>query len=397
MPGTKKSRQDKLHHGVAGERDRLKSILDGMDDGIYIVGRDYKIRFMNRALRSDVGEGEGQFCYDFFNHDRSSCEECQHGMSSFGPLTRREWFLPKTQRFYDVLISPIHEPGGKISRLHILRDITERKQLESALQEYSRTLETKVAEQSERLLRQERLALLGEIWAGLAHEIRTPLGAIMTAIKLLEKSCPSEEEQKALFALLKNETHRLQRKLSEFLRYAKPRPPQLSDVGIRALLEELRTLLTMDRQLVGEVAVELVVDPDLAVWPLDHDQTKESLLNICLNALQALDGKGMLTLEAKASGDALQLFVRDNGPGIPADEIPHIFKPFHTNRPGGTGLGLAISRQLIESQGGRISVTSIPRLNTTFKISIPHPKSSHRAAQYILPPGSSGPISGPAQ
>jgi two-component system, NtrC family, sensor histidine kinase HydH len=113
--------------------------------------------------------------------------------------------LPKTQRFYDVIISPIHEPGGKISRLHILRDITERKQLESALQEYSRTLETKVAEQSERLLRQERLAVLGEIWAGLAHEIRTPLGAIMTAIKLLEKSCPSEGTKGAICALEKRD------------------------------------------------------------------------------------------------------------------------------------------------------------------------------------------------
>jgi two-component system, NtrC family, sensor histidine kinase HydH len=396
MPSTKKSKQNKVHHGVAGERDRLKSILDSMDDGIYIVGRDYKIRFMNRALRSDVGEGEGQYCYDFFNHDRSSCEECQHGMSSFGPLTRREWFLPRTQRFYDVLISPIHEPGGKISRLHILRDITERKRLENALQEYSKTLETKVAEQSDRLLRQERLAILGEIWAGLAHEIRTPLGAIMTAIKLLEKSCPSEEEQRALFALLRSETNRLQRKLSEFLRYAKPRSPQTTEVGISALLEELRTLLTMERQLIGKVTMEVVMDPDLTVWPLDHDQTKESLLNICLNALQALDGKGMLTLEAKARGDTLELFVRDNGPGIPVDELPHIFKPFHTTKPGGTGLGLAISRQLIESQGGRISVTSIPRLNTTFKISIPHPKSSYPAAQ-DTPPGSSGPFLSPAQ
>jgi two-component system, NtrC family, sensor histidine kinase HydH len=375
MPKTTKIRQNRLQQGVAGERDRLKAILDSMDDGIYVVGKDYHIRFMNRALRNDVGEGEGQHCYDFFEHDRSSCEECQHGMSSFGPLIRREWFLPKTQRFYDVLISPIHEPGGKISRLHILRDITERKKLESALQEYSKTLETKVAEQSERLLRQERLVLLGEIWAGLAHEIRTPLGAIMTGIKLLEKSCPSEEQQKVLFTLLKSETNRLQRKLSEFLRYAKPRSPQMAEAGVRELLEDLRTLLTTDRQLVGNVTIELNMDPDLTVWPLDHDQTKESLLNICINALQALGGVGVLILEAKVRGDDLELFVRDNGLGIPVDAIPHIFKPFYTNKPGGTGLGLAISRQLIESQGGRISVTSIPRLNTTFKISIPHRKS----------------------
>jgi len=371
MPKTTRSRDDRLQHRIAAERDRLKAILDSMDDGIYIVGRDYRIRFMNQALRTEVGEGEGHRCYDFFDHERSSCEECQHGMSSFGPQIRREWFLPKTQRFYDVLISPIHEPDGKISRLHILRDITDRKQLESTLQEYSKTLETKVAEQSDRLLRQERLALLGEIWAGLAHEIRTPLGAIMTGIKLLEKSCQSEEETRVLSELLKNETFRLERKLSQFLSYAKPRSPHLTDAQVGTLLEELRTLLITDQQLVRNVTVKLAIDPDLTVWPLDYDQTKESLLNLCINALQSLGGVGLLILEAKTRGDTLELFVRDNGPGIPIDEIAHIFKPFYSKKAGGSGLGLAISRQLIESQGGRISVTSIPRLNTSFKISIP--------------------------
>jgi two-component system, NtrC family, sensor histidine kinase HydH len=371
MPKTTKRRDDRLQHRIAAERDRLKAILDSMDDGIYIVGRDYRIRFMNQALRTEVGEGEGHSCFDFFDHARSSCEECQHGMSSFGPQIRREWFLPKTQKFYDVLISPIHEPDGKISRLHMLRDITDRKRLESTLQEYSKTLETKVAEQSDRLLRQERLALLGEIWAGLAHEIRTPLGAIMTGIKLLERSCESEEETRVLFKLLKNETFRLERKLSQFLRYAKPRSPHVADVRVDTLLEELRTLLTTDQQLVSNVTVRLAIDPHLTVWPLDYDQTKESLLNLCINALQSLGGVGVLILEAKTSGDSLELFVRDNGPGIPIDEIPHIFKPFYSKKEGGSGLGLAISRQLIESQGGLISVTSIPKLATTFKISIP--------------------------
>jgi two-component system, NtrC family, sensor histidine kinase HydH len=375
MPKTKPNRHDRLQHGIAGERDRLKAILDSMDDGIYIVGKDYRIRFMNRALRNDVGEGEGQLCHDFFEHDPGSCEECQHGMSSFGPQIRREWCMPKTQKVYDVLVSPIHEPDGKISRLHILRDITERKRLENALQEYSKTLETRVAEQSERLLRQERLAVLGEIWAGLAHEIRTPLGAIMTGIKLLEKSCPSEEERTLLFDILKRETVRLERKLSEFLRYARPRSPQMHDVEVARLLDELRVLLETDRQLVGNVTIELIIGPDTTLWPLDHDQTKESLLNLCINALQAMGGTGRLVLETKANGDTLELLVRDNGSGIPIDEVPHLFKPFYSGKPGGTGLGLAISRQLIESQGGRISVTSIPRLNTTFKIAIPRPKS----------------------
>ncbi len=358
---------------ITAELDRLKAMLDSMDDGIYIVGRDYRIRFMNRALRNEMGDGEGLYCHEFFGHGQPTCNECQHSMSSFGPEIRREWTFPGSQKVYEALVSPMHEPNGEVSRIHILRDITVRKNLEGKLQEYSETLEAKVAEQSEKLLRQERLSLLGEISAGLAHEVRTPLGAILTGIKLLEKTCPSDEEQKSLFDILKREVMRLERKLSEFLSYARVRSPRPVEANIPSLLDELRALISTDRELAGDVEIRTVVDPRLTVWLLDYDQMKESLLNICINALQSLAGKGALTLEARLLMNAVEILVRDNGPGIPSDELPHIFKPFYTKRSGGSGLGLAISKQIIESQGGRIDVTSIPGLNTTFRIFLPCP------------------------
>ncbi len=353
------------------ERDRLKAILDSMDDGIYIVGRDLRIKFMNLALKGEMGDGEGECCFEFFGHERSACDECQHGMSSFGPRMRREWFSPKTRRTYDVSVSPLHEPDGGIARIHILRDITERKELEARLQEYSQQLEARVAEQSERLLRQERLTLLGEISAGLAHEVRTPLGAVITGIKLVEMEGQSPEERSLIFDLLKRETARLERKLSEFLTYAKPRLPRPVDVSVPSLLEDIRTLLSTDRSLVGDVAVKIAIDPELGLWPLDLDQIKEALLNIGMNALQAMHGTGTITIEARSHGDALHILIRDNGPGIGADALPHIFKPFYSSRPEGTGLGLAISKEIVESHGGSITVSSVAGLNTTFRITLP--------------------------
>ncbi len=356
---------------VEAERDRLKAILNSMEDGIYIVGRDYRIGFMNRALQSELGNGEGQFCHAFFGHEAALCEECQHGMSSFGPDVRREWHAPATGKTYELSVSPIHEPDGSISRLHLLRDITVRKQLEEALQQHSRQLEAKVAEQAERLLRQDRLALLGEISAGIAHEIRTPLGAIITGIRLLQKGCQGGDEQALVFELLTRETQRLERKVSEFLEYARPRLPNIVPTPVGRLINEVGSLLHTDHGLLGNVTLQVYVDGGLCDWPLDEDQMKQALLNLCVNALQALDGRGTLWLEARAVGDRLDLLVRDDGPGIPRDILPHIFRPFYSRRAGGSGLGLAICKEIVDAHGGRISVTSVPGHATTFRISIP--------------------------
>lgn len=353
------------------ERDRLQAILDSMDDGIFIVGRDYRIEFMNLALRSEMGDGEGRFCHDFFSHERAICEDCQHGMSSFGPDLRREWYLAATGKTYDLAVSPIHKPDGEIARLHILRDITERKRLESKLQEYSQSLEQKVAEQAEKLVRHERLALLGEISAGLAHEIRTPLGAIITGIKLLEKGGQQAEDRELIFGLLKRETARLEKKVAEFLAYARGRTPLFIPTDVALLFKEVQAVLSTDTQLLGNVNLRVKVATGSTTWPLDADQIKEALLNLSTNALQAMQGTGTLTLEARFHENMLEILVRDNGPGIPLDAIPHIFRPFYSRRHEGTGLGLAICKEIIESHGGRIEVTSIPRRNTTFRITIP--------------------------
>lgn len=361
---------------IETERDRLRAILDSMEDGIYIVGRDYRIDFMNLALRSEMGNGEGRLCHEFFGHAPENCDHCQHGMGSFGPQIRREWAVAAAGKTYDMVVSPIHEPDGHISRLHILRDITDRKQLEARLQEYSQHLEFQVREQAERLLRQERLALLGEISAGLAHEIRTPLGAIITGIKLLEKGRHTEEDRNLIFELLKRETTRLNAKVTEFLTYARPRRPQWTPVSIQTLLDEVRNLIATDDALLGKVQVQCSVESQVSQWPMDHDMIKETLLNLSVNALQSLRGAGALRLEARVNEGSLEIIVADDGPGIPLEEIPHIFKPFHTLRAEGTGLGLAICREIIEAHGGRISVTSVPNRSTVFRILLPRPAMS---------------------
>ncbi len=354
------------------EKDRLKAILDSMDDGIYIVGRDYRIRFVNRSFRNQLGEGRGHHCYRFFGHDRSECEECQRGVGAFGPELRREWYCQRNGRTYEVSVTPIHEPDGEIARLHILRDISERKALERKLERYSAELEEQVREQAERLLRHERLALLGEIATGLAHEIRTPLGAIVTGIKLLEREETPEKQRRMLFDLLLRETARLESKVSEFLAYARPRLPVFQKTSVASLLGEVEMLLSSNVDLMGTSRLSVTTHPENLVGYFDRDQIKEALLNIGTNALQMVQAEGGdVAIDAGTWNDALEITVRDNGPGIPGDVLPHVFKPFFSRRPGGTGLGLAISKDIVEAHGGTLTVSSLCGFRTTFRIVLP--------------------------
>jgi nitrogen-specific signal transduction histidine kinase len=180
---------------IRDERDHLRAILENLMDGVFITNRDFRIEFMNQDLLYQFGDGTGKRCCEFFGLSSTNCLSCHEGMSAFGPPQRLEWTSLDTGSTYDMLVSPLTNLDGTNSRLHILRDVTEQKKLEARILEYSHHLEEKVAKQADRLRRQERLALLGEIASGLAHEIRTPLGALLTGVKLLEKGGQEESER----------------------------------------------------------------------------------------------------------------------------------------------------------------------------------------------------------
>jgi signal transduction histidine kinase len=228
-----------------------------------------------------------------------------------------------------------------------------------------------VAKQADRLRRQERLALLGEIASGLAHEIRTPLGALLTGVKLLEKGGQGESERDLVLSLLRKETLRLKEKLSEFLAYARPGKPNLTSGLVAELLQETVAQLQQDSELTKDM--NITYEPTAQEEPcyFDRAKMKEVLLNIGINSLQALDDKGMLRLMSFQSHGRQWIQITDNGPGIPTENLDQIFKPFFTNKREGTGLGLAIALRIVEEHGGEIRVSSVPYRETTFTVSWP--------------------------
>jgi len=356
---------------IRDERDRLRAIFENLMDGVFITNRDFRIEFMNQDLLYQFGDGIGKRCCEFFGLSSTNCLQCHEGMSAFGPPQRLEWTSLATGSTYDMLVSPLANPDGTNSRLHILRDVTEQKKLEAKLLEYSQHLEEKVERQADPLRRQERLALLGEISSGLAHEIRTPLGALLTGVKLLEKGGQRESERDLVLSLLRKETLRLKEKLSEFLAHARPSKPNLTSGLVAELLQETVAQLQQESEITKDMKITYEPTAEEEACYFDRAKMKEVILNIGINSLQALDGKGTLRLTSFQTHGRQWIQITDNGPGITAENLDHIFKPFFTSKREGTGLGLAIALGIVEEHGGEIRVSSVPNRETTFTVSWP--------------------------
>jgi signal transduction histidine kinase len=219
----------------------------------------------------------------------------------------------------------------------------------------------------------ERLASVGELAAGVAHEIRNPLSAIVTASDLLRGSegRPLSPDHLAVLEVIQRESRRLNTLLTTFLNYARPSPPKREKVDVNAVLEEVADALEQKAQLAGGVRILRELDPAIPPALGDPDHIKQVVWNIALNGIQAMPGGGDLLFRSGASHGAVQIEIRDEGEGIPAADLPRIFEPFFTRKLEGTGLGLAIVHRIVEAHGGSVVVAPAPGRGTAFRVRLP--------------------------
>lgn len=227
----------------------------------------------------------------------------------------------------------------------------------------------------EQLRKSERLSTLGEMSATLAHEIRNPLGSIKgTAEILMEDFHPGERKYEFLEILLK-ETDRLNRVVEEFLHFARPVPTTLGTCDLKAELAGVVKLIEHDARN-HHVGIELK-SADLPDVTGDCERLRQVFLNLLLNAIQSMPQGGSLVITPRLlppqgeKGAEVELRFSDTGIGIAPDDLPHVFEPFFTTRPGGTGLGLAVTQKIVESHDGGIEVESVPGKGTTFVVKLP--------------------------
>jgi signal transduction histidine kinase len=260
---------------------------------------------------------------------------------------------PSDRRFL-LTCSPVRQPDGQLFLLELVADITEQERLQT------------------RLTEAERMAAVGGLAAGLAHEIRNPLAAIVNAATLLEdEETLTPEERSSILAAVKTEARRLNTTLSDFLLFARPRALKRQNGEIRQVVEHVGALLQEERTRPGGVQVDVQIDPTLPVFAFDPDQLTQVLWNIARNGLEAMDGHGRLALDVSRQNGEVLISIADTGRGIPPEERWHIFQPFYSKKPGGTGLGLAIAQRIVSAHGGRIDVDSTPEQGSRFTISLP--------------------------
>ena len=226
------------------------------------------------------------------------------------------------------------------------------------------------------MLRADRLASLGTLAAGLAHEIRNPLVAIKTFTQLLPERFDDEEFRNYFTTVAAGEIDRISTLITELLEFSRPSGPFFQQENLNDILDKMITLIKTEAKQ-KELTIEATLADDLPTVTVDKEQMKQVFINILLNAIQATPEKGTILVETrkivKSNGGPgfVQVEISDTGIGIPEEELDKIFTPFFTTRAKGSGLGLAISHQIIQEHEGTIDVKSVEKKGTTFIINLP--------------------------
>ena len=223
------------------------------------------------------------------------------------------------------------------------------------------------------ILRSQRLASIGQLATGVAHEIRNPLSSIKgfaTYFKERYRDTPKDHQTAEIMI---QEVERLDRVIGQLMEFARPMRIEEKTTGLDTLIRHSLKMVEGDA-LKKHIALEFNREPGIETAKIDADRIKQVLLNLYLNAIEAMDEGGSLTVSAKRSkGDnGLKITVLDTGPGIAKKDLPHLFDPYFTTKPSGTGLGLAIVHKIVESHNGEIEITSAPGEGTVVMILIPH-------------------------
>lgn len=267
----------------------------------------------------------------------------------------------------DTTIVPFLSADGKPYQYVAIRhDITQRKRAEE-----------QVLQQAAELQRAAQLSFVGELAAGLAHEIKNPLAGIQGAVDILIRRRDKNDPEREALEGMRHEVVRIDSTVRALLDRARPRLISVKQTSLTEIVE--RAVALARAQIDNSLSTQIIFEPpaDPITIQIDAALLEDAILNLIINAIEAVAGKGDVTVSVARSQDQAYaeseavVEVTDNGPGISEADLTRIFNPFYTTRPGGTGLGLPAVRRVARSHGGRIEVDSTPGKGSTFSIHLP--------------------------
>ena len=350
-------------HQIEDLRAFNEYVIDSLLSGLISTDADCRIRTFNRAAAGITGIPVA----DAVGVDAAGLLQMPpHLRPSLGALTEtqslRVDLIYKTGdgRLIDIglTVTTIAFPDGRPGYLFVFQDVTTMKRLER-----------------EARLRQ-RLAAVGEMAAGIAHEIRNPLASMSGSIQLLREELPLSEEQAQLMDIVLRESERLNQTIGSFLAYARPQRAAVSRLDVRNVVEDAAALLRNSAEVRDAHRLDIDV-PLKPVWyEADGNQIRQIIWNLATNGLRAMKDGGRLLLSVSEQRDSIGrlevvLSVQDEGCGIPADEIDSIFQPFRSTFERGTGLGLATVHRIVTDYSGTIQVSSTVGSGTTMRVRLP--------------------------
>ena len=331
-------------------------VIQSIGAGLVTTDDELRITFVNPAAQRLLGEGDlhGKLLHDLLGwseHAEEDIRPVRQGRSSHRFV--REARLGGSLMVLEVSTSRLEDKDGHdLGLLFLLEDVTD-----------LRALETEV-----RL--KEKMAAIGEMAAGIAHEIRNPLASISGSVQILGRQLDLQGERRKLLDIVLAESRRLDLTIKGFLDFARPRAPRRRRIDLSALARETVTLLSHSAEVLKE---HQLVSPEGAPVEVaaDADQLRQVLWNLCQNGLKAMPGGGRLDVRVGMQGDEGVLSVTDSGVGMSSEARSRAFQPLVGDFREGTGLGLAIVYRIVRDHGGQVHIDSHPGEGTRIEVRLP--------------------------
>ncbi|WP_207262331.1 ATP-binding protein [Desulfovibrio sp. Huiquan2017] len=331
-------------------------IVANLPIGMVVTGPDGEVTRINRDAAALLGilpeEALGGAAHDVLPPEVVALAE--ESSKTGVPVTRElRVRTPETEFPANVGVAPVTTDGDvHLGNIFILSDLTEIHRLQVDAKQ------------------REKMAAIGNLAAGIAHEVRNPLSSIKGYATYFAGLFEEGSENRKAATVMIAETERLNRVISELLDFSRPSDFKFRQADVAVILDTVSRLLQQDAAGQG-VAVTVDVPPDLPPAEMDPDRMIQALLNLGINGIQAMESGGKLFLRARRSDDGLVMEVEDTGPGIPEAVLETIFDPYFTTKSQGTGLGLAVVRKIVEGHGGNIHVACAAGRGAAFAITLP--------------------------